>query len=188
MCSNDEISTVSGRQITYDRCLDIDGRLHGDEVSRTEAFVKEQIFGSSSLICALAIVLQRSIKAAPHRVHLAARHIEKIDPYGPFEVISPWRSRIQGIVTGCPRFTVERDETADISIGTPPTVKLNDPHLFVTEWAGYLRGIIRIDTSTDWYGSAQTRYHVLPDTAPAPQHAPAIYNHAGIIIYREQLQ
>jgi len=138
-----------------------------------------------TLIGALAIVVQRSVKATPHRVYLAARHIEKIDPYGPFEVISPWRSRIQGIVTGCPRFTVKRDEDTRITLKTPPALKLNDPHRFVTQWAGYIRGMLQTGTTADWYGSAQTRYHVLPASAPAPRNAPAIYNERGVVIYRE---
>ena len=141
-----------------------------------------------SLLGALAIVLQRSIEAMPHRVYLAARHIEKIDPYGPFEVISPWRSRIQGLVTGCPRFTVKRDKDAQVVIGKPPALTLNNPHRFVTEWAGYVRGMLLTGTTADWYGSPQTRYHVLPVADSPPEDTTLIYNHCGIAIYREQRQ
>jgi len=138
-----------------------------------------------TLIGALAIVVQRSIEATPHRVYLAARHIEKIDPYGPFEIVSPWRSRIQGIVTGCPRFTVTRDEEARVGIGAPPAFTLSDPHRFVTQWAGYIRGMLKTGTTADWYGSAQTRYHVLPATSPPPANVDLLYNHRDIAIYRE---
>lgn len=149
---------------------------------------KEQYIRSAlllTLLGALAIVAQRSIEATPHRVYLAARHIEEIDPYGPFEIISPWRSRIQGIVTGCPRFTVTRDESARVTIGSPPALTLN-PHRLVREWAGYIRNLLQTRVTADWYGSPQTRYHVLPATDPAPQRTTPIYNHRGIAIYREQ--
>jgi hypothetical protein len=140
-----------------------------------------------SLLGALAIVVQRSIKAMPHRVYLAARHIERIDPYGPFEIVSPWRTLIQGTVTGCPRFTVVRDGDAGVSIKAPPRFTAN-PRQFAYEWESYLRWIFQTGTTADWYGSPQTRYHVLPAGDPPPDPAALIYNRRGIAIYREQRQ
>lgn len=138
-----------------------------------------------SLVGALAIVIQRSVEATPHRVYLAARHIETIDPYGPLEIVSPWRSRIQGIVTGAPRFTVEREAGARISIGAPPPLIL-PPRRLVRAWAGYIRGMVDTGATADWYGSPQRRYHVLPAPAPPPPGATRIYHHHDVMIYIEQ--
>jgi hypothetical protein len=137
--------------------------------------------------CALAIVIQRSVNAMPHRVYLAARHIEKTDPEGPFEIVSPWRPHIQGVVSGCPRFVIHPGEKPGISVGPPPAFTPN-PRELMYRWVTYLRNALRTGETIDWYGSPRTRYHVLPYAAPPPGRGDAIYNHDGVVIYREPLR
>jgi hypothetical protein len=55
-------------------------------------------------------------------------------------------------------------------------------------WVTYLRNALRTGETIDWYGSPRTRYHVLPDAAPPPGRGDAIYNHDGVVIYREPLR
>jgi hypothetical protein len=139
-----------------------------------------------TLLAALAIVIQRSVEALPGRVYRAARFIERIDPEGPFEVMSPWRTRIQGMVTGCPRFTVSLAADAAVSVAPPPTVKLSARRL-VDRWVGYLRWVFRVDTTAALYGKPLRRYYVLEHDAPAPPGAERIYEQDGIAVYRETL-
>jgi len=159
--------------------------LHGCVPGKGELAVR--IAQVITIGCALAIVVQRSVEAMPHRVYLAARHIEKIDPEGPFEIVSPWRPRIQGMVSGCPRFVIQPGEEPGISVGRPPAFTPN-PRELVYRWVAYLRKALRTSETIDWYGSPHTRYHVQSDSAPSPARGNLIYNHDGVVIYREALR
>ena len=139
-----------------------------------------------TLCGALAIVLQRSIESMPHRVYLAAKHIEEVDPYGPFEIASPWRSYVQGMVSGAPRFTVEAGKDNKISLDAPPPFTLH-PRQFVYTWVPYLRSMIQTSVKAEWYGKPHARYYVLPDSAQPPQQGVLIYDHKEVRIYRQAL-
>ena len=140
-----------------------------------------------TLCAAFAIVLQRSIESMPHRVYLASRHIEKIDPDGPFEIVSPWRSHVQGMVTGAPRFTVTPGADNSTSLRPPPPFTPN-PRQFIYSWVAYLRSMIKTSEKAEFYGNPHARYHVYPDTASPPAQADLIYDHNRVRIYKETLR
>lgn len=142
-----------------------------------------------SLCASLAIVVQRSIEATPPRFYNAAKFIEESDPLGPFVIApaSPWAYRIQGIVSGCPRFTVQPGEGPAFSFTSPPPLTAA-PRQLVLTWVNYLRGFAKSTAECDWYGSPHTRYYVVEGEAGVPEHAVLVYNRDGIRIYKEALR
>jgi hypothetical protein len=139
-----------------------------------------------SVCASLVIVVQRSVEATPHRFHSAAKFIERTDPLGPFDIVSPWSYRIQGIVSGCPRFAVLTGEDVTVSL-TPPPPFTSDSRQMVLSWANYLRSFVRTDVRCDWYGSPDRRYHVIDSSAPTPRNTVLVYEQEGVRVYKEAL-
>ncbi|MBT3294373.1 MAG: hypothetical protein HN919_17830 [Verrucomicrobia bacterium] len=142
-----------------------------------------------TLIGGLTIVVQRSAQATPARVYDAAMFIERINPRGPFRVISTGRHgiHIQGYVSGCPRFTLTVTDPHAMAVKPPPRAGEGDLSQRASAWIGYLRGFLNPPgISTDWYGGARTIYHVILDEERArPPGSLLIYAEEGVTIFEE---
>ncbi|MBN1558502.1 MAG: hypothetical protein JW951_10205 [Lentisphaerae bacterium] len=141
-----------------------------------------------SLCGALAVVVRRSLDATPDRIYRAARFIEAVDPYGPFEIVSArWRSRIQGLVTGSPRFTVSAAPRSAVRVAPPPGFP-DAPRAWIRDWTRYLRAFLSIDAAADWYGSPRRRYVIIDrgDGVPPPDGV-RLYDRDGVTVYRVTL-
>jgi hypothetical protein len=134
-----------------------------------------------------AIVVQRSAQATPARVYRAAMFIEKINPRGPFRVLSSERHgiHIQGYVSGCPRFTLRAADPRAFSVGPPPLDADGPLHQRASAWIAYLRGFLSPPgLATDWYGGARTIYHViLDDEKRPPAGSVLIYDRESVKIF-----
>jgi hypothetical protein len=138
------------------------------------------------IISALAIIIQRSITATPRRVRDAALFLEQYDPNGPFQITSNnWRTKIQGYVSGCPRFKINKTGPVKVTIHNPPSIK-GSPAQVLANWTSYSRHIISVSgLSVLYYGKNPRRYIFYIDkTIPPPIGTISIYNNNGIQIFK----
>jgi len=136
----------------------------------------------------IVILVHRALPATPRRVREAARFLEKHDPLGPFRVIAPGmaRLRIQGYVSGCARFNIERGGESRLSLveKSPPSL-LGTPRRVYRNWMSYLRSALALsETTTYWYGKSPRVYHVVIDgESAAPPEGEQLYDRDGVQIF-----
>ncbi len=138
------------------------------------------------IIGALAIIVQRSRIATPHRIRTAALFLEQYDPAGPFQITSKkWRTKIQGYVSGCPRFKITKTGSVKAYIQRPPSIKGN-PAQILAAWTSYSRHIITVSgLSLSYYGNNPRRYIFLIDQPnKTPNGTVSIYKKNGIEIFK----
>jgi hypothetical protein len=162
-------------------------QLVSDFPGRRERILKSA--GILTLAGGLAIVAHRSIHATPPRVYAAAMFLEHRNPTGPFRVMSSGRNgiRIQGYVSGCPRFTVRIKDTGAMAVDPPPFHAEGSLRRRASAWISYLRAFLDPPgVSADWYGGARTIYHVILDREREPPPGSVlIYSTDGVTIFEE---
>lgn len=143
------------------------------------------LIAALTLAGATGIVAKRSIDATPERIHRAAMFVERLDPQGPFVVkAGNSRARIQGILTGCPRFEAGIDPTQSPSRPKPPPLR-GPVRATVNAWAAYLRNALSVESTTDWYGDTSLQYWFIIDgDIHPPQNGEVIYDQDDVKVYR----
>ncbi|MCK5528149.1 MAG: hypothetical protein KAI74_00585 [Kiritimatiellae bacterium] len=136
------------------------------------------------IIGAFSIIIQRSITATPRRIRAAALFLEQYDPDGPFQIkSSKWRTKIQGYVSGCPRFAIKRTGNIEAHINRPPTLS-GSPAKTLAAWTSYSRHIISVSGfSTSYYGKNPRHYTIQIDQINQPPNSTSIYAKDGIEIF-----
>jgi hypothetical protein len=136
----------------------------------------------------IAILVHRAMPATPRPVREAARFLEQHDPLGPYRVVAPGmaRARIQGYVSGCPRFTVERGDGSRLGFARRPAPSLRGaPRAVYRNWIRYLRSTLALsETTTHWYGKSPCVYHVVIDgESAAPPEGARLYDRDSVQVY-----
>ncbi len=143
---------------------------------------------AATAILGIVVLAHRAIPATPRRVREAARFLELHDPTGPYRVIAPGmaRARIQGYVSGCPRFSVDRDEASRLAIARTPLPSFrNAPRDVYRDCVRYLRNSLALtETVTHWYGKSPRVYHVVIDgECAAPPEGTPLYDRNGVQVF-----
>lgn len=156
------------------------------EKFQNQKIIIKRIITIFIIIGALAIIIHRSITATPRRIRTAALFLEQYDPTGPFMITSNnWRTKIQGYVSGCPRFKITKTDAIKIHIQRPP--KLNQPPAkLLAAITSYSRHIITVSgLSLSYYGE-NPRHYIFHINNPSqtPTGTIRIYNKDGIEIFK----
>lgn len=143
---------------------------------------------AATAVLGIVILVHRALPATPRPVREAARFLEQHDPLGPYEVVAPGmaRARIQGYVSGCPRFSVERAETSRLTLSRQrPPALLGPPRDVHRDWTRYLRSLLSLsDTTTHWYGKSPRVYHIVINGESAvPPEGKQLYDRNGVQIF-----
>ena len=151
---------------------------------------------------AVAIITQRAITATPHRIRAAALFLEQYDSSGPFQITSSkWRTKIQGYVSGCPRFKITKTGPVKAHIQRPPSFKVSTPRIrpsaplrdritqssqTLAAWTSYSRHIITVSgLSVSYYGENPRRYiFTITPEEPAPANTIKIYDKDDVKIFK----
>jgi hypothetical protein len=139
-----------------------------------------------TLCGALAIVVHRSARATTRAVWRAACFLEQYDPLGPFriEAPEPARYRIQGYVSGCPRFDVHLPSQTHVALRAPPPLK-GEPRRVLRQWIAYLRYVFLFSgADVAWYGQAPRLYFVVVSgVGDRPADGHLLYEGDGVQVY-----
>lgn len=141
-------------------------------------------------IGALAIVGSRSFAATPRDVWQAAMFLERYDPLGPFRIDADdaVRTRIQGYCSGCPRFSVSREEASSVTLRRPPPMR-GAPRAVAQAWIDYLRHALTAgDGGTDWYGTNPRLYWVVVNGSAARPGARLLFRTGSVEVYAPAAQ
>lgn len=159
----------------------VDGIIQNTHIPE---FIRRYAFSIVAVLLgtgAVAIVAHRSLTMSTSPdIYAIAQFLERHDPQGPFIVEAPGRARqkIQGYVSGCPRFQIGAPPAGRIHILPPPSRKgswLEQSGV----WIRYLRSFLMIeDISVSWYGNNPRRYVVvLGEAPPAPAGCKLLFSH-----------
>lgn len=138
----------------------------------------------------LAILVNRSVTAMPRRVRAAALFLEEYDPYGPYMIrCKPWRPQIQGYVSGCPRFSIERTGPVSVVFTPPPTLR-GSPTQVLSDWVSYTRHMFAVKgIALDYYGKNPRFYYFAVDgRGDVPADGEMIYSENGVEIFKPAWQ
>ena len=141
-----------------------------------------------TLVGALVIVGRRSIAATPPRIKAAADFLETHDPRGPYRLEAPGmaRRRIQGYVSGCPRFEIYSQPDSRVAIKSPPGISAS-PARLCHDWIDYAREMFFLtNTRASWYDDAARAYYVLVDgEGYHPSGSRLVYSKSGVEVFEQ---
>jgi hypothetical protein len=138
-----------------------------------------------ALVQAVIIVVNQAQDSPSWSLVRAARFLNLHDPLGPYRIEAPGRARarLQGYLTGCPRFTVTGGAAAPTLL--PPPSGVGPVAARIRHWTGYLRGAFVVpDAGTDWYGPGGKVYYVTVEgQGVCPADARLLYQDGGIAVF-----